>query len=310
MPHTSPRHLLLIGLCALTLLASAACTPTEQKIAKKFDDAISRCKGTQETFAELKLSHGEARKILRSACAIPIGKVKMTDAFHGEATMGPYTLRAGQEDKTGIWVLASIDWEPMSTALAELDAQDRDEASFARVVKALGEAEPGMPDEPWIKVTRFENMLAIRKRERAKAADTSLGKETEDYYNAIIKWAAEKNQPAVAQKVRLMVVDYYNAYTQFLSQNLEAGDADERLKTAIQHAENKEQAAKYQEELDKLVKAREAAAKVAKEKIAEIQKRLCAEAPLLSEKGIEDKDLKVRIGATQSGIKCDAIPGQ
>lgn len=305
----SSRHL-SIGLCALALLVSAACTPAEQKISKKFDAAIAKCKGTQETFAELTLSHGEKRKVLRSACAMPIGKVKMTDAFHGEASMGPYTLRAGQEDKTGIWVLASIDWEPMSTALSELDVQDRDEASFTRVVTALGEAEKGMPDEPWIKVTRFENMLAIRKRERAKATDTTLGKETEDYYASIIKWAGDKSQPAVAQKVRLMVVDYYNAYKQFLGQNLEAGDSDERLKTAIQHAENKEQAAKYQAELDKLVKSREAAAKAAQEKIAEIQKRLCAEAPLLSEKGIEDKDLKVRISATQSGIKCDTPPGQ
>lgn len=264
----------------VVLGTSVACqTSNEEKIKRVVESQIAKCKATSETFFEVEIDD-EKSKILREVCDMPIEGIKQTDEFHAIAKTGPYDWLLSIDKETGVWILNDVDYEPMSDALSALAAADPDEASMQKVVDALGKAEEGLPDSEWVRVTRVEEALKLRDKQRGKDKDDPTGLGTaKPVYEANLAWAKQKG-PDIQAKIQVAYIQGYKKYMMKLQDAFDGlGGQDDWYEASIRAAEKEKDTKtveEYTAELAKLRAERPAEKKMLMERKAVAFDAVCA----------------------------------
>ena len=185
--------------------------------------------------------------------------------------------------------------------------------NFTEVARGTAEdVEKALPDSPWVKISRLELLLNLRKKTRNKKDKkeesdiTGLGARAQAQYDAIQEWAKKNNNADLATQSRVMIIDYYRNYNSFIDGALETqGSGDEHLQNAIKMAEkekNEADAEKYRKELERVTAERVLETERLTKRQKELKKAMCAEIAMLSADGIKDDTLKSRaIAAKESG---------
>ncbi len=298
-----------LALVLLAVAAAAACTPDEEKVRKVVERALEECKKAEGEFAAVEVVGG-TDEILKDTCSEPITDLSLKDEFHGAAKVGPYTYLVGIDSETGVWVLTQVDWETLSDARRHLAGENPPQDARERGEAALAKAQEEMPGSPWIRIERFENLLAMRVRERGKAPDpTALGAEAQKVLDESVAWAKQNDHPALAAELQAMVVDYYRDYASKLEMALgNIGSGDEHLEALINQARkdgNKEDEEAYTKTLEESRAGRDAEIATVNERIATSKKFACEYAKKLSPAGLEG-EIRDRVMALQEGTDCSA----
>lgn len=242
----------------LVLFSSlVACqTSHEEKIKRVVEGQVAKCKAAEGTFYDIELDD-EKHPILREVCSMPIDNIKQTDEFHGVAKTGPYDWLLSIDKETAVWVLNAVDYEPMTDALSALAASDPDETTMSKAVNALGEAEKGLPDSEWVRVTRVEQAFQLRDKQRGKDKDdpTGLGSARE-IYEANLAWAKQKD-PNVQAKIQLAFINAYKKYMFKLQDAFDGlGGQDDWYEASIRAAEKEKDTKTVEEYTAELAKLR------------------------------------------------------
>ncbi|MEZ4458749.1 MAG: hypothetical protein R3E66_03285 [bacterium] len=222
----------------LVLAGAVACqTSDEEKLTRIVEGQLTKCKAAEGVFFDVEIDD-EKSPILREVCELPVTDVKRTDEFHAVAKTGPYLWLFKIHDEHGVWILTEVDYEPMSDALSALNVSDPDEESMKKAVDALGKAEDGLPDNSWIRITRVEQAMKLRDKQRGKdkVDPAGLG-DAKAVYEANLAWAKAKSPDAQAK----MMLTYIDAYKRYMTKLQDAydglGGQDEWLESAIRAAE-------------------------------------------------------------------------
>lgn len=244
-------------LCVVLLSGLAACqTSHEDKIKRVIDGHLAKCKAAEGTFYDVEIDDEKAR-ILREVCSLPVDNVKQTDEFHAIAKTGPYDWLLSVDKETAVWVLNAVDYEPMTDALSALAAADPDETSMTKAVAALGEAEKGLPDSEWVRVTRVEQAMKLRDKQRGKDKEdpTGLGS-AKGVYEANLAWAKQKD-PNTQAKIQLAFIEAYKKYMFKLQDAFDGlGGQDEWYEASIRAAQKEKDTKTVDEYTAELAKLR------------------------------------------------------
>lgn len=302
------RYLLI-----LLMFTTLGCTSDEDKIQKIFDARIAECLMSSGDFFEVKRNKGKD-EILRAACEIPPTPPRLKDEFHAKIKTGPYNWLFGVDDETGVWVLATVQWEELEQARRHLEGGDTQDV-MERAEEKLKIAQEALPDNAWIRVSRVENALRLRTKLRGKDKETTttLGA-AGPIYEENLKWADEKSKPAAA-KIRVAYLDHYAKYKAKLEMARKyLGSQDEAYEASIEAAvkEKDEKTIKnYTEELEKMRAERPAMRKLLTERLGKQFDATCKVVAELSTEGLEDDaDLIELVNSHKSGVNCspDARP--
>ncbi len=196
----------------IALVGLTACTSQEDKIKRVVEGQLAKCKASTDTFYDVMIGD-EKSPILREVCDLPVDNIKQTDPFHGVAKTGPYDWILSVDAENGVWVLNQVDYEPMTEALGALGMADPDEASMTKAADALGRAQEGLPDSEWVRVTRVEQAMQARDRQRGKdKVDPSGLGSAKAPYEENLAWAKAKN-PETQAKMQLALIGAYKKYS-------------------------------------------------------------------------------------------------
>ena len=297
---------------ALSLTFLAGCTPPQELIKKMLAGHLEKCKSAEGDFAEIKLFGGEKETILKETCEEPVTELMLEDKIKATAKVGPYTWLIGQNPDSGVWVVSSIEWREMSDARRVLKEDDPDVNTLEAGAKHFEKVAEKLPDSPWVKLSRLELLLDLRKKTRNKkgkdeeADITGLGARAQAQYDAMQEWAKKNNNADLGTKARVMVIDYYRNYNSFIDNALETqGSGDEHLQNAIKMAEkekNEADAEKYRKELERVTAERVLETERLTKRQKVLKQSMCEEIAALSADGIKDDTLKSRvIAAKESG---------
>lgn len=295
---------LLVALCGLSLVMG--CTPDDEKITRMLQKHLDTCKATEgEVMAEIKLFDGTTEPMLVEACSSPITELAIDSGVTATAKTGPYTWNISQHPESGVWVASGVQWSDFHNAMKILsDSDDPDAATYQGAANQMASAEQAFPQSAYVRARHLELLLKLRKKTRYKKDQTEeeltgLGKETQDYYDALLAWAAENNQKDLANEARLMVIDYLGNYKGFLDDSIDTlGSRDDVLETSIKVAEkegNAEDAENYRKELEASLAERPKLQAELESRQQKVKDRRCKEIAGLSADGVEDGDLKSRI---------------
>lgn len=242
---------------SLLIVAALAvgCTPPEEKVRKVIDRALEECMGADGEFANVTVVEG-TDEVLKETCSVGMADLKLVDEYHATANVGPYTYTVGVDNETGVWVLTQVDWEALADARRALKGDSPPKDARVRAEPAFAKAQDEFPASMWIRRTRFENLLSIRKLERNKDEDrVRLGDAVDKLLAENAAWATENKKPELAFDLRMMVVDYQKDFANALENSFgNLGGADEHLEATIRQAEkdgDKEAAAEYRATLEK-----------------------------------------------------------
>lgn len=305
------RTVLGFALLALTAAAASGCSDKKKKASKVINEAVEKCRSSDETFHEVELLKGaETQEVLAATCEEELGEVKMVDEFSAEAELGPYLWRAGLDQETGIWTMQSVDWETLSQARKRLGRESLDENVLKHAEKQLAKAQRQYPESSWIRLERLGVLLQLRSRDRELAqSGLELGDEVTEHLEETLQWARDSENQGAEAKAQLRIVGYYR---DFLDQVANARDAmgsqDVHLKRSAELAEeegNPEEAEKYRTQLEELKEKRPEKRKQFDELTEETELLLCERVPDLSTEGIEDSALVARIEETKNRIDCE-----
>jgi len=196
----------------IALVGLTACTSPEDKIKRVVEGQLAKCKASTDTFYDVMIGD-EKSPILREVCDLPVDNIKQTDPFHGVAKTGPYDWILSVDAENGVWVLNQVDYEPMTEALGALGMADPDEASMTKAADALGRAQEGLPDSEWVRVTRVEQAMQARDRQRGKdKVDPSGLGSAQAPYEENLAWAKSKS-PETQAKMQLALIGAYKKYS-------------------------------------------------------------------------------------------------
>ena len=309
----TPRPFACLLSLALLVIA-AGCTPPEKQVRRVLDQTLTTCQAAPGDFAEIELFSGEKIQVLKQACAMPVENFKVEDKITGTAQTGPYQWKISTHPDSGIWVLSDITWQDINDARRILEMEKPDSNSLAHAEKKFAQIEKLMPENSWVRRERLNNALRLRKATRAKDHNddavelTGIGSTAQSAYDSVLEFAREKNMPELEAQARLAVLEYHQAYEEFLANTLEgSGEQDEWVQAAIDLAvkeKKKEEEAKYRKELaerQETRQVREVEFKARKEKVHQL---LCKELGELKSDGIKDQDLVASIHNMKSNIQC------
>lgn len=221
--------------CLVTLFGCQ--TSDEEKIKRVVEGHLTKCKAAEGTFYNVEIDDKKS-PILRSVCELPVENITLPDEFHAIAKTGPYDWLLRISNETGVWVLTGVDYEPVSDALNAINVQSPDEESMKEAVDALTKAMEGLPDSQWVRVTRVEQALKLRDRQRGKdkVDPAGLG-DAKEIYETDLAWAKSKSPDAQA-KIMLAYIDAYKKYLTKLQDAADGlGSQDEWLESAIRQAQ-------------------------------------------------------------------------
>lgn len=295
-------------LCTLAIaLFLVGCTSNEEKMQRIVDAELERCLEAEGPFYDVRLQDG-TDEILVDACSGEVVEARQTDEFHGVARVGPYDWLFGNDPDTGVWVLTSVSWEPMEDARKALAGQEPTPEARERAEKALGEAQEVFPDNGWIRMTRVENALALREETRKKDKETPAElAEAAEVYETNLAWARE-NDKELAARMQLALIDHFEGYQRRVTSAVEGlGSQDDWFEAAIRDQlkeGNKEEAAKYQDDLDKMREKRPEDRARLYERLGKIFESVCGAVSGLTTDGVEDSDLTEMIETKKSSIDC------
>ena len=263
----------------MLVIVLSACTPPEEKVNKLISNALTACQAQAEPFYEVDVIGGKD-KILKDVCGMPVENLEIIEVYTAKATVGPYSITAGIDDTTGVWVLSGVKWNDLDKAIRNTGKDS--EIGAREQGLALWEAtQASVPDSRWIRYERFKNALELRKKTRGKDKNPIGLGPAQPVFDEMVKWAAEKD-PDFEQTLRAEVVAYHAAQAEKLELSLEnIGGQDEWLESLIKQARkdrNKEDETKYQKELDDSLAGRDA-------QIDEVNARVTAARKLACEDG-------------------------
>ncbi|MEC9442076.1 MAG: hypothetical protein VYE40_13315 [Myxococcota bacterium] len=309
-PRSTKLSTALLAALALTFIGG--CTPPDELIKKMLGGHLEKCKSAEGDFAEIKLFDGNTEKILKSTCEEPVTELVIEDKIKASAKIGPYKWLIGQNPDSGVWVVSGIEWREMTDAQRILSEDDPDANTLEAGAKHFEDVEKALPNSPWVKLSRLELLLQLRKKTRNKKDQkeesdiTGLGERAQTQYNAIQEWAKANSNADLATKSRVMIIDYYRNYNNFIDNALETqGSGDEHLQNAIKMAEkekNEADAEKYRKELERVTAERVVETERLTKRQKALKKAMCEEIAMLSADGIKDDALKSSaIAAKESG---------
>jgi hypothetical protein len=256
------------------------CTSDEEKITRVIEKELKSCQESEETFYEVTLFDDSKVEMLSVACDEPIGEIERIDDFKARTTTGPYTWLFGIDEETGVWVLSGVSWDTFEKGKRDVVGEDLTPDVLQSGIDLLGEARKEWDKSAWILEHRLDAALRIRRKTRGKAEDTtSLGEQPSTMLDDAVAWAKENEQPELAARSQLMVVDYFKNQRDKLVSSLDNfGGQDEWLENLIAQAKkdkNKEDEKKYTDELAKIRAERPGQIKEVRRKIFVVTGHLC-----------------------------------
>lgn len=198
---------------ALTL---AACGGDETVIKNKIQMELDACKASTEPLYPMKTGAGDPYPVIKEFCEQPIGEFGITEQIYATVPVGPYKFKLRKNTSDGRWHLNQVSWPEMDDVRNTLTWDTISDSDYQAILKKLATAEGQAPKLEEIKETRLDILLKLRRK--AKKDDDpdpgSLGKEGEAYYKAALAAASEQDNPNLAAKLRLRVIQYYDGYRQ------------------------------------------------------------------------------------------------
>ncbi|MBA2663298.1 MAG: hypothetical protein H0U74_13505 [Bradymonadaceae bacterium] len=300
--------LLLAGVVAV--VAASGCKSDEDKIKEVIARGVEDCRKGTETFVEVAVFDRTKRKLLREACAEPIGEVTMRTEWAGVLKTGPIEWQAGADKETGAWVLTGATWNDMERALRFRSDTDAPRDVYERAEEALAGAQAGFEKSQWVRLERLKNLLDLRGKSRG-AGDpdpASIGDAARKQLEETVAWAAENEQADVGAEARLLTIEHLRRYRSRQEMALEAiGSQDEWLIKSIESElkeGNKAEAEKIRAEL----KERQANAgkerEIVSTRIEAAKTNICSEMSKLTATGVTDNELRARVVDALAGANC------
>ena len=298
---TSPMVLACVALLVV------GCSSMEDRIENVVEHEIEECKQTDDVFHTVRTQQGQTYEILAELCHLEPSDVEMHNEWRGTIKTGPLTWTAGEDEDERTVFLTRVAWDELDRATSSAGSDDVETLEEAE--EHFANAQDQYGDSAWLRQQRLENLLDLQGEKRDSDAEKLLGSAVEDYAGEFVAWAQENDKPEAEAEARLAILDHLQGYMGAQESSIDGlGAQDDRLESALEHAEDEgdtEEAESYREELEERRERRPELREQLKERIANAEREGCGYTDGLNVDGVEDNELRNRITGRLSDFDCD-----
>ena len=281
-------------------LSLFGCMSKEDRIKDVMTHEIERCKAAEGDFHQVRAHDGTTYQVLAQLCHEDMTDVVMTSEFSGNLQTGPLVWTGGEDRDSRAMVVTRVSWTEFDRAMRYRAQRDPGVDELRAAETNFAQAQEAYDRSAWLRLERLQNLIDLQAAQRREVENpASIGPVALAYLEETLQWAQSQGDRKTEARAKLAAMRYLTDYRETQQRGINnLGAGDRRIEAAIEHAQadgNREEAAKYREELEERRARRPMAQAEMEERMALAEREMCEVRRGLTVTGIEDDGLRTQI---------------